>query len=159
MDDSKPDILIVPYRPQLKRHFYELNAAWITQYFAMEPPDERLLSNPEQELLAKGGCIWFALSNDEVVGTCALKPGDGGEFELTKMAVAPSQRRRGIGEQLIAAAIAEFIARDGRALFLETNAKLEPALRLYARMGFERQPNTRPGTEYARADVYMIYRG
>jgi ribosomal protein S18 acetylase RimI-like enzyme len=157
MDDPKPDVRIVPYEPSLKYHFYELNAAWITQYFALEPPDERILANPEKELLAKGGCVWFALSNNEVVGTCALKPCEAGEFELTKMAVAPAQRRRGIGEQLIAAAIAEFEARSGAQLFLETNTKLEPALRLYARMGFERQPSRRPGSEYARSDVYMIY--
>lgn len=64
--------------------------------------------------------------------------------KLTKMAVAPGQRRRGIGEQLMAAAIAEFEARNGRALFLETNAKLEPALRLYARMASCAKPTPVP---------------
>ena len=148
---------IVPYQAELRRHFYELNRAWIEQYFAMEPPDERALVHPEQEILAKGGAIWFALIGDEVVGTCALKPSDEGVYELTKMAVSPAHQRRGIGEQLIAAAVTEFEARSGRRLFLETNAKLGPAMRLYARTGFVRQPHRKPGSEYARSDVYMVY--
>lgn len=150
-------VRVVPYQPALKRYFHELNVAWITQYFELEPPDERALLNPEQEILAKGGCIWFALLNDEVVGTCALKRDSESVYELSKMAVAPRQQRRGIGEQLIAAAIAEFEAHQGTQLFLETNAILTPALRLYERNGFKRQPQPRPGSEYARSDVYMIY--
>jgi ribosomal protein S18 acetylase RimI-like enzyme len=150
-------VRIAPFQPALRRYFHELNAAWITQYFALEPPDERALLNPEQEILAHGGCIWFALLGDEVVGTCALKLDSDGVYELSKMAVAPAHQRRGIGEQLIAAAVREFEARHGRELFLETNAKLGPALRLYERMGFVRQPALRPGSEYARADVHMIY--
>jgi ribosomal protein S18 acetylase RimI-like enzyme len=150
-------VRIVPYQAELRRHFYELNRAWIEQYFAMEPPDERALLRPEQEILAKGGAIWFALLGEEVVGTCALKPNGDGSYELTKMAVSPGHQRRGIGEQLIAAAVADFEARSGRLLFLETNAKLGPAMRLYARTGFVRQPHIKPGSEYARSDVYMIY--
>jgi ribosomal protein S18 acetylase RimI-like enzyme len=154
MDDS---VRIVPFQAELRRHFYELNVAWIEQYFAIEPADERTLLNPEKEILAKGGALWFALSGDEVVGTCALKPEGEGVYELTKMAVSPAHQRRGIGEQLIAAAVAAFEARDGKLLFLESNAKLGPAMRLYARSGFVRQPNLKPGSEYARSDVYMIY--
>lgn len=151
-------VLIVPYQPALRRHFHALNAAWIEQHFVMEPPDERALLHPEAEIIAKGGRIYFALCGDEVVGTCALKPCGDGWYELTKMAVAPAQQGRGIGQQLMAAAIADFEALGGRTLFLETSTKLEPALRLYARMGFVRQPEPRPGSEYARSDVYMIYR-
>ena len=157
MSDADATVQIVQYRAELGRHFYELNRAWIEQYFAMEPPDERALLHPEQEILAKGGAIWFALIGDEVVGTCALKPGGDDVYELTKMAVSPAHQRRGIGEQLIAAAVTDFEARSGRLLFLETNAKLGPAMRLYARTGFVRQPHLKPGSEYARSDVYMIY--
>lgn len=151
------DVRIVPFQAELGRHFYELNRAWIEHYFVMEPPDERLLLQPEQEILAKGGAIWFALLGQEVVGTCALKPGGDGVYELTKMAVSPAHQRRGIGEQLIAAAVADFEARCGTLLYLETSAKLAPAMRLYTRAGFVRQPNLKPGSEYARSDVYMIY--
>lgn len=151
------DLRVVPFRPELRRHFYELNAAWIRQHFALEPIDERVLSNPEQEILAHGGAIWFALLRDAVVGTCALKSHGPGVFELTKMAVTPEQRGLGIGQQLLTAAISGFEDRRGVELFLETNAKLTTALRLYARMGFVRQATLRPGSEYARSDVYMIY--
>ena len=152
-------VRIVPFQPALRRHFYELNVAWIAQHFVIEPPDERLLLHPEQELLAKGGCVLFALLGDEVVGTCALKAYPQGELELTKMAVAPGHQRRGVGQRLMAALIEEFETRGGRKLWLETSTKLEPALRLYERIGFVRQAELRPGSEYARADVYMIYGG
>ena len=153
------DVGIVPYQSALRRHFYELNVVWIREHFVIEPPDLLMLTNPEREILAKGGAIWFALASEQVVGTCALKASGAAEFELTKMAVTPAFQRRGIGEQLIAAAIAEFEARGGKQLFLESSLKLAPALRLYERMGFERQPHIRPGSPYARSDVYMIYRG
>ena len=149
---------IEPFRSDLRHHFYALNAAWIVTDFALEPVDERVLSNPEDEILAHGGTVLFALLADEVVGTCALKQHAHGTFELTKMAVAPAYRRYGIGAKLIEAAIAAFEAANGRELFLESSTKLEGALRLYTRMGFVRQTQLRPGSEYARSDVYMIYR-
>jgi hypothetical protein len=42
-------------------------------------------------------------------------------------------------------------------LFLESSTKLERALSMYERAGFVLQPDVRPGSHYARADVYMIY--
>ena len=57
------------------------------------------------------------------------------------------------------AAIAEFRARGGQRLFLESHSGLRPALRLYESAGFELQPGLKPGSHYQRSDVYMIYRG
>lgn len=67
----------------------------------------------------------------------------------------PTSRRR----KLMEAAIAEFKRLGGRELFLESQKRLQPALRLYESVGFELQPGVKPGTHYQRADVYMIYRG
>jgi ribosomal protein S18 acetylase RimI-like enzyme len=43
-------------------------------------------------------------------------------------------------------------------LFLETNTRLAPAIRLYESVGFEHQPTVKPDTHYSRANVYMIWR-
>jgi len=150
---------VVPYSPELKADFYRLNADWLERYFHIEEVDHRVLSDPEGSILAGGGRIFFARSGDRVVGTCALMQDEPGVFELTKMAVDPKAQGLGIGRKLIERAIAEFKAMGARQLFLETNTKLAPAIRLYESVGFEQQPKVREGTHYSRANVYMIWRG
>lgn len=150
---------IVPFAPELRQHFRRLNIDWLQRYFHVEEIDERVLSNPEAEILADGGAIWFARTGDNVVGTCALMQVEPGVFELTKMAVDPAAQGLGIGRKLIERAIAAFRELGARELFLETNTKLAPAIRLYESVGFEHQPTVRPGTHYSRANVYMIWRG
>lgn len=154
---------IVAFDPALREHFYRLNEAWLRKYFYVEEIDHRVLSNPETEIIARGGTILFAMLGDEVVGTCALMPETNGAdtqgtYELTKMAVDEQRQGLGIGRALMEAAIDEFRRRDGRRLFLETNSKLTPAVRLYESMGFEHQPSIKPDSHYDRADVYMVWR-
>lgn len=156
--NGRAALRIVPFAPELRAHFYRLNEAWLRKYFYVEEIDHRVLSNPEAEILARGGVILFAMLGEEVVGTCALLPEADGVHELTKMAVEESRQGLGIGRALLEAAIAEFRRRGGRRLFLETNARLTPAVRLYESMGFEHQPSIKPDSHYARADVYMVWR-
>lgn len=151
-------VRIVPLRPELREHFYRLNAIWLERYFVLEPYDIEVMSNPEA-IVEHGGAVLFALLGDEVVGTCALKQHAPGEYELTKMGVDPAVQGVGIGRKLIEAAIAEFERLGGRELFLETNTRLESATHLYERTGFEHQPAIREGSPYDRANVYMIWRG
>ena len=151
-------VRVVTFRPELREHFYRLNADWLRKYFYIEGIDHQVLSNPEAEILATGGQIFFALLGDAVVGTCALKQEGEDACELTKMAVDESYQGLGIGRVLIEAVIADFRRRPARTLFLETNAKLTPAIRLYESVGFEHQPHLKPDSHYTRADVYMIWR-
>ena len=113
-----------------------------------------MLSNPEAELLEPGGEVFFALLGEEVVGTCALRVEAPGRYELTKMAVDAARRGLGVGRKLIEAAIARFHQLGGRELFLESNQKLAPALRLYESAGFVHAPRPSP-SHYQRSDVYM----
>ncbi len=161
--EDRAALRIVAFAPALRDHFYRLNEAWLRKYFYVEEIDHRVLSDPETEIIARGGTILFAMLGDEVVGTCALMPeSDGadthGTYELTKMAVDEQRQGLGIGRALMEAAIDEFRRRDGRRLFLETNSKLTPAVRLYESMGFEHQPSIKPDSHYDRANVYMVWR-
>jgi len=149
---------IVPFAPALREDFYRLNEAWLRKYFYVEEIDHHVLSNPESEILQPGGEIFFAMLGEDAVGTCALMLASEGVYELTKMAVDEMRQGLGIGRALMEAAIAEFRRRQGRTLFLETNSKLTPAIRLYESMGFEHQPARKADSHYARADVYMIWR-
>ena len=148
---------IVPFEASLRDHFYTLNAHWLTKHFVIEPLDEQVLRHPEQAVLEPGGAIFFARLGDVVVGTCALLQDSPGVYELSKMGVDESFRGLGAGRRLLDAAIAEFQRRGGRTLFLESNSSLKPALHMYERAGFVLQSAIRPGSHYARADVYMIH--
>ncbi|MEO6688952.1 MAG: bifunctional helix-turn-helix transcriptional regulator/GNAT family N-acetyltransferase [Dokdonella sp.] len=150
-------IRILPYQPRLAKHFERINTEWLERYFSVEAVDRAMLGDPQKHVLDRGGAIVFAQLDGEVIGTCALLKESSGVYELSKMAVETGFRGVGAGRQLLEAAIAEFHKRRGKTLFLESNAKLKPALTLYESAGFVHQTAPRPGSHYARADVYMIY--
>lgn len=152
---SRP--VIVPFRAELREHFFRINAEWLERDFELEDIDRQVLSQPEQAIIEPGGAIVFAQVDGETVGTCALLRESPGIYELTKMGVESGWRGYGAGRLLIEALIAEFHRRRGRTLFLETNAKLAPAIALYESVGFVRQAQRRPDSHYRRSDVYMIY--
>lgn len=149
---------IVPYAPALRRDFYRLNAQWLERHFRIEAIDRAVLSDPERHILQPGGAIFFARLGTEIIGTCALLQESPGVFELTKMGVDETFRGLGAGKRLLEACIAEFHRRGGQTLFLESNSRLQTALRMYEKAGFAMQPSVRPGSHYERADVYMVYR-
>lgn len=155
---SAADVRIVGWSPELQPHFYRLNAEWLSKHYTIEPFDEEVLSNPQAHIIDPGGTILFAQLGDEIVGTCALMLDVPGVYELTKMGVTEKHQGLGLGRRLIDAAIDEFKRRGGQTLFLESQRKLQAALALYEKVGFELQPGVKPGSHYARADVYMIWR-
>jgi ribosomal protein S18 acetylase RimI-like enzyme len=155
---SGDSIRIIDFDPRWRDDFARLNIDWLERFFVVEPIDRDVLSDPERHILADGGRILFAIdANDRAIGTVALKHEGDGVYELTKMAVDPAQQGRGIGRKLLARAIDTYRRCNGRELFLESSRKLAPALQLYESAGFRHRPAPRPGTHYARADVYMVF--
>ena len=74
------------------------------------------------------------------------------------MTVAESCRGAGIGRRLLEKAVAESRASGAHRLYLETNDKLTPAVRLYESMGFRHLPPERiVPSPYDRANVYMEF--
>jgi putative acetyltransferase len=158
---SAADIRVVDFASCWRDDFARLNLEWLERWFTVEPVDREVLSNPETHLLANGGRILFAIAGPDgaarAVGTVALLHEGDGVYELTKMAVDPVMRGRGVGRRLMLAALDTFRALGGRELFLESSSKLGPALALYESVGFVHHPAPRPGSHYARADVYMVW--
>jgi len=145
---------IVPYRPAWRRHFEALNRAWIEEQFELEPHDAEILADPQGRIIRPGGAVLFARLDGKIVGTCALIPWGPRLFELAKMAVAPAQRRHGIGQRLYEAALRECRARGGRTLFLETSPRLIAVRRWYERLGFRRVPRHPAGaSSYRRRSI------
>ncbi|MER3327997.1 MAG: hypothetical protein RIF34_00350 [Candidatus Kapaibacterium sp.] len=52
---------IIDYRPDLAIHFEQINRVWIEKYFKVEPIDEQVITNPEKEIIDKGGAVLFAV--------------------------------------------------------------------------------------------------
>jgi GNAT superfamily N-acetyltransferase len=148
-------VLVRPYRDADAGAFRALNLQWIAHYFEVEAKDLEAVDHPER-ILAEGGAIVMAELDGAPVGTCALLKRDADTWELAKMAVAPARRGAGIGAALMAGALETGRALGAKRLYLESNARLTPAITLYEKSGFRHlAPEERPDTPYKRCDVFM----
>ena len=146
------EIKIIPYLPAHQPWFEKLNRAWIEKYFWMEPIDFDILGNPELHILKKGGFIFMAEHENEIVGTVALKFSSSGVYEFTKMAVDEKFQGKSIGKLLALAAIAKANELMAEKIILYSSTKLIPALGLYRKLGFLEVPVDGP---YKRSDIKM----
>ncbi|WP_315817538.1 GNAT family N-acetyltransferase [Paraflavitalea speifideaquila] len=144
---------IVPYEPIHRDAFRQLNQAWINRYFRLEEADNRALNDPEGYILNKGGFIFMALWEGEVVGACALIKVNQRVFELAKMAVTDKVQGKGIGYALGKACIDKARELGIKKVELLSNTLLKPAIHLYTKLGFKEVPL--PATDYERADIKM----
>lgn len=150
------EVTIREFQPGDTTAFCELNREWIERYFWLEPSDHDVLWNPQASIIDKGGRILMADREGIGIGCCALVAMGPGEYELAKMAVAPAERRAGIGRRLIAAAIELAEQISATRLYLKTNHTLTGAIALYESMSFRHLPSERvTPSHYARADVFM----
>ncbi len=136
--------------------FRVLNEEWISRHFVLEKKDRETLGDPENTILRKGGKVFLAYTQGEAVGCVALIAMDDGVYELSKMAVAPGMRGRGIGRKVLEHAVAQARELGARSLFLGSNSVLKDAVHLYESIGFHHvPPEELPEMHYARADVFM----
>ncbi|HEY6490594.1 MAG: GNAT family N-acetyltransferase [Terracidiphilus sp.] len=136
--------------------FRTLNEEWITRYFTLEAKDRETLNDPVHSILLKGGYIFMAYAAAEAVGCVALIPMQDRVYELSKMAVSPHLRGRGIGRRLLLHAIAQARGIGAKSLFLGSNTRLKNAVHLYESVGFRHvEPERLPPMPYSRADVFM----
>ncbi|MET9663578.1 GNAT family N-acetyltransferase [Streptomyces sp. NPDC006510] len=138
--------------------FRALNEEWISRLFTLQEEDRAVLGDPFGRIVGPGGDVLLARElSGTVVGCVALLAYPDAVFELAKMAVAPAAQGRGIGRQLIAAAVDRAQALGGARLFLGTNSKLARAIHLYEEAGFVRITRNRlPVADYyTRADTLM----
>lgn len=157
--NKSPDtVAIVPYQNSYKQAFHDLNMAWLAKYFTVEPVHRHALENPESEILAGGGEIFFAVRGDEVLGTVAIRADGDGIYELTKLGVDPSAQGLGLGRLLCEAVINYFKAKGGTRLYLETHTKLVPAMRLYETLNFTLMAKPEDA-HYQGTDCYMEWTG
>src|SRR5271165_6506455 len=143
------------FQPGDEKAFKELNEAWISRDFALEPGDYEVLDDPQGKILSHGGEICLAELDGVVVGCCALVAMGPGEFELAKMTVSEAARGKGIGRMLLRFAIGQARALGAHRLYLESNTKAASAIHLYEEIGFRHIPEPKHVSKYARADTFM----
>lgn len=144
---------IVSYSNKYSKYFYELNYDWLNEFFYVEEYDEQVLRNCKSEIIDKGGYIFFALNNSQVVGTMALILKEKGIYELNKMAVKKDLRGNGIGHQLIQYIIDYSIDKNFKSIILYSNTVLKNSIHLYKKFGFNEIDNS--DAPYKRSDIKM----
>jgi N-acetylglutamate synthase-like GNAT family acetyltransferase len=146
-------VKIIPFSSDLKEYIKTLNKEWLQKYFRVEEKDEIVLSNPQEEIIDKGGMIFYAKYNEEILGTVSLMKVDETTFELSKMAVSDKAQGLGIGNKLLVHCLAVAEENNIKKLFLYSNRILLPAIHLYEKFGFIEVPLG--NVSYERADIKM----
>jgi ribosomal protein S18 acetylase RimI-like enzyme len=151
--NTQNKVEIIPFSPDLKEPIKTLNIEWLQKYFRVEDKDEIVLSNPQEEIIDKGGMIFYAKYNNEILGTVSLIKVNDTTFELSKMAVSDKAQGLGIGNKLLVHCMAVAEENNIKKLLLYSNRKLLPAIHLYEKFGFTEIP-LEDGI-YERADIKM----
>lgn len=131
-----------------------LNYEWLEKYFHITEADKISLSNPREEIIEKGGFIFYAKLGDDIVGTASLLKENSSTFTFSKMAVSDKAQGYGIGTLLLEHCIEAAKSKDITTIVLYTNSQLLPALHLYKKYGFE-EVELEKGY-VARANIKMV---
>ncbi|WP_294318337.1 GNAT family N-acetyltransferase [uncultured Chryseobacterium sp.] len=146
-------IEIIPFSDDLQDYIKILNYEWLEKHFRIEEGDRISLSNPRKEIIDKGGFIFYAKVNGEIVGTASLLKKTESVFELGKMAVSGKAQGHRIGTVLLEHCIKYSEELSIEKLVLYSNTKLQSAIHLYKKYGFQEIP-LESGL-YERADIKM----
>ena len=71
---NKNKLEIIKYKRKYKKDFKKLSLEWLNKYNLYEEEDSKILNNPEDYILSKGGQIYFAVYDDIIIATFALIP-------------------------------------------------------------------------------------
>ena len=135
--NKSDSILIDSYKKVYASDFYNLNKAWIEESWQLEESDINDLSNPEKYIIEKGGEVFFAIKNDQVIATAAMVYPKNKVFELAKMTVAKEFRGIGVANKLMDRCIDFAKEKAADKIFLITNSSLVIARNLYDKYGFK----------------------
>jgi N-acetylglutamate synthase-like GNAT family acetyltransferase len=149
----KIDIEIIDFSEALSEPIKTLNYEWLEKYFRVEEGDVASLSNPQKYIIDKGGHIYYAKLNGEIVGTASLLKKSETVYELGKMAVNNEAQGHGIGTILLEHCLNVAKQKQITTLILYSNTKLQSAIHLYRKYGFE-EIELESGL-YERANIKM----
>ncbi len=127
---------VVPYDVRFKQDFIDMNLAWISEMFEVEPEDIRDFESVDNRIDA-GAQIFFALDDDDtVMSCCMIAPLMGGEWEIMKFATKPEYAGRGIGRAVLSSCIDYARSVGAESIIIVSNTICVQAIHLYRDMGF-----------------------
>ena len=127
---------IIEFTNKQKEPIKTLNYEWLEKYFRVEKGDFISLSNPKENIIDKGGFIYYAKLNNEIVGTVSLLKKTDTVFELGKMAVTKKAQGFKIGTILIEHSLNIAKQKKIKKLILYSNTFLKSAIHLYKKYEF-----------------------
>ena len=96
------------------------------------------IDNPLYKYSAPTSALFIATYNTTPVGCIALQPlQEVGTCEMKRLYVDPEYRKLGIGDALVKALLQEAIVLDYTLMKLDTLERLQAAIKLYQKFGFE----------------------
>lgn len=98
--------------------------------------------------------MFSLLSDQKVIGVCALINEGDGVFELSRMTVSTSARGKGYSNALVEACLLKLTDIAARKVYLLSNTKLQAAIALYKKHGFITIQQG-PHPVYSRANITM----
>jgi ribosomal protein S18 acetylase RimI-like enzyme len=135
-----------------RAYLQELNEDLCFQSFDSE------IDNPLYKYSAPVGALFIALYNATPVGCIALQPlPDADTCEMKRLYVDPGYRNLKIGEALVNALLQEAMALNYTLMKLDTLERLQVAIKLYQKFGFETvtayYDNPLPSVVYMQKDL------
>jgi GNAT superfamily N-acetyltransferase len=135
-----------------KAYLHELNEDLCFQSFDSE------IDNPLYKYSAPTGALFIAIYNATPVGCIALQPlQEAGTCEMKRLYVDPEYRKFGIGDALVQALLLEAKTLGYLTMKLDTLDRLQAALKLYLKYGFETvtayYDNPLPGVVYMQKEL------
>lgn len=151
---SKKNLVdIIEFSEELSEPIKTLNYEWLEKYFRIEEGDVASLSDPQKHIIDKGGHIYYAKLNGEIVGTASLLKKSETVYELGKLAVSDKAQGHGIGTILIEHCLNIAKQKQITILILYSNTTLQSAIHLFRKYGFE-EVELESGL-YERANIKM----
>ena len=138
----------------------EMNALDIGEVAALEA---EVFSMPwsaqgfEDTLCREDVLFLVAREEDHVLGYVGVDC-TADEGEITNVAVAPSVRRRGVGQELLSELIGRLAQKEIYRIVLEVRVSNEPAIRLYENQGFVTMGKRKNFYEKPVEDAYVMVR-
>ena len=148
------NVTIVSFDEEYSSIFYELNKLWIEESWLLEKSDKFDLLNPKESIIDKGGEIFFALIDGNVIGTVAMIRSADRIYELAKMTVEINYRGNGVANKLMDQCLNYAMNNNAQQIYLITNDTLVIARNLYDKYGFKEVKLD--SDKYLRGNVKMV---
>ena len=153
MKFNNSNICIQEYETKFDKDFFVLNKAWIEKSWILEESDKKDLLNPKK-IIDNGGQVFFAVEDQNAIGTVAMIKSSDYKFELAKMTVKENYRGKGIANMLMDQCLDFAKQKNTKEIFLISNDSLTTARNLYDKYGFKEVDLD--SSKYDRGNVKML---